>query len=94
MNQPDEKFCGGCGAPLATDASQPLVAPRSRESEAARLAGECRQLTLLFYDLRPLQRLRHTAPDCAPTIAVSAPAREPEASLAGESSAPRSLVHE
>jgi class 3 adenylate cyclase/predicted ATPase len=48
-NEPGEKFCGGCGARLPTAAPAP-GAPTTAP-DAAVLAGERRQLTVLFCDL-------------------------------------------
>src|SRR5262249_22455654 len=46
-----ERFCGSCGARLPTVAPAPGTTMSTPEREAASLAGERRQLTVLFCDL-------------------------------------------
>src|SRR6516164_9404033 len=50
-NEPNEKFCGGCGARLPSVAPAPGAPTATPEPKTALLAGERRQLTILFCDL-------------------------------------------
>lgn len=55
LNQPNVKFCGGCGAAVATAASEPdLLSPHTSGHS---VAGERRQVTVLFADLSGFTRL-------------------------------------
>ncbi len=49
-NEPGEKFCGGCGSPLATASSSPPTADLDAEAER-------RPVTVLFADLCGYTRL-------------------------------------
>jgi class 3 adenylate cyclase/predicted ATPase len=51
VNQPDEQFCGGCGARLTTEAPALAVSTPVPQPESALPVGERRQLTVLFCDL-------------------------------------------
>jgi class 3 adenylate cyclase/tetratricopeptide (TPR) repeat protein len=51
-NQPEEKFCGGCGTPTATAPRPPQPAPTLAEDHSAEYAALGRRhLTVLFCDL-------------------------------------------
>jgi class 3 adenylate cyclase len=55
-NEPSEKFCGGCGAPILRPAPED-VEPPSPGPTAVSPSGELRPVTVLFADLCEFTRL-------------------------------------
>ena len=49
-NEPDAEFCGGCGVRLAVAGAE-KPGPGGRQPTAEGVAGDRRQLTILFADL-------------------------------------------